>query len=301
MHSTVTVNTASTAPAVIQAIPTGKALGVEIRGVDIRQPLRPAVAEAMRAAWHANLVMIIREQPMTQDQHMAFTRNFGELEHARLYTTVSKDTSPNQDKPPFISVVSNITVDGKPIGSLGSGEAMWHTDSSLVEKPPAGGFLHAIEIPPSGGSTYFLNMYAALETLPADLRQQIEGRQILHPATHRSDGTVFKGFENVTDFSSVPGTKHPIVRTHPDTGRKALYLGRRPYASVVGLPQAESEYLLDSLWAHTTQDKFVYRHDWKVGDLVAWDNRCVMHRRDPFDPNTRRLMNRTQTRGTKPY
>jgi taurine dioxygenase len=284
-----------------QAVPTGKALGVEIRGVDIRRPLSPAAAEAMRAAWHDHLVMIVREQPMTQDQHMAFTRNFGELEYARLYTQVSKDSSPNQDKPPFISVISNITVDGKPIGSLGSGEAMWHTDSSLVEEPPAVGFLHAIEIPPAGGSTYFLNMYAALETLPADLRRQIEGRQILHPATHRSDGTLFKGYENVTDLSQVPGAKHPIIRTHPETGRKALYLGRRPHASVVGLPKAESEYLLDSLWAHTTQDRFVYRHDWKVGDLVVWDNRCVMHRRDPFDPNSRRLMNRTQTKGTKPY
>ncbi len=285
----------------LQFVPTGRALGVEVRGIDIRKPLDPATAAALRAAWHENLVLIVREQPMTHDEHLAFTRYFGEPEIARLYVTMSADKTIDNDKPPMFSVISNIVVDGKPIGSLGSGEAVWHTDSSLVETPPAAGLLHAVEVPPAGGSTWVLNMYAALDTLPADLRQQIEGRQILHPATHRSDGKPSKGFENVTDITKVPGTKHPIIRTHPDTGRKALYLGRRINASVVGMPIPESEYLLDALWAHATQEKFTYRHDWKVGDLLMWDNRCVMHRRDPFDPNSRRLMYRTQTKGTKPF
>ena len=284
----------------LQLVPTGRALGVEVRGIDIRQPLDAATVQALRAAWHEHLLLIVREQPMNHDQHLAFTRHFGEPEYARLYQTMSADKTHDRDKPPLFSVISNIVVDGKPIGSLGNGEAIWHTDSSLVETPPAAGLLHSVEVPPRGGSTHLLNMYAALETLPAGIRQQIEGRQILHPATHRSDGKPSKGFENVTDITKVPGSKHPIIRTHPETGRKALYLGRRLMSSVIGLPLAESEHLLDTLWAHATQEKFTYRHDWKVGDLLVWDNRCTMHRRDPFDADARRLMYRTQTKGTRP-
>ena len=289
----------------MEVVPTGAALGAEIRGVDIRKPLSKADAEAMRAAWHKHLVMIVREQPMTVEQHMAFTENFGELDlsGANLYkANFSGDKLGNLDgvTPPQISVVSNILVDGKKIGSLGNAEAVWHTDSSLVECPPAGGFLHSLKIPPVGGATYFLNMYEALDTLPADLRQQVDGRFIIHPVSHSSDMTPRKGFEHMTDFSNVPGPEHPIVRTHPDTGRKALYLGRRLHSRVAGMDKAESEYLLDSLWAHCSQDKFVYRHDWKVGDLVAWDNRCAMHRRDGFDSKYERLMHRTQTKGARP-
>ena len=284
----------------MQLVPTGSALGIEIQGIDVRKPLSREDADGIRDAWHRNLIFIIREQPMTQEQHMAFTQNFGALEYARLYRKPTKDQVDHSDKPAHLSVVSNIMKDGKPIGSLGSGEAMWHTDSSFVETPPAAGFLHAIEIPPAGGATYFLNMYEALETLPDDLSARIEGRTLHHAATHRSDGRVTPGFEDVADIRTVPGADHPIIRTHPDTGRKALYLGRRPYSSIVGMALDESEEILNSLWDHVQQEKFVYRHDWRVGDLVAWDNRCAMHRRDSFDPTARRLMNRAQLKGTKP-
>lgn len=297
---TAPVTAAAKPSSALQFVPTGRALGVEVRGIDIREPLDADTAAALRAAWHENLVLIVREQPMTHDQHLAFTRYFGEPEKARLYLTMSSDKDHDSDKPPMFSVISNIVVDGKPIGSLGSGEAVWHTDSSLVEMPPAAGLLHSVEVPPAGGSTWVLNMYAALETLPADLRQQIEGRQILHPATHRSDGKPSKGFENVTDITKVPGTRHPIVRTHPDTGRKALYLGRRINASVVGMPIPESEHLLDALWAHATQEKFTYRHDWKVGDLLMWDNRCTSHARQDFPAQELRYMRRLTVKGEKP-
>ncbi len=290
----------------MEIVSTGHALGAEIRGVDIRRDLNPEQAAALRDAWHEHLVLFVRRQPMSVEQHMAFTRHFGELEHSgphyfRKYYGGGKEDRAGVEMPPEISVISNIVVDGKPIGSLGSGEAKWHTDSSIGEAPPAGGFLRSIEIPDEGGSTHFMNMYAVYDTLPPELARRIDGLRILHPATHRSTQQPRPGFENVTDLNQVPGARHPIVRTHPETGRQSLYLGRRLNASIVGMDPAESERLLDALWAHTVQDKFVHRHDWQVGDLVLWDNRCTMHRRDAFDPSSRRLMHKTQTVGTKPF
>ena len=286
-------------------VSTGLALGAEIRDLDIGQDLPAPQATALRDAWHEHLVLFVRCQPISIERHMAFTRYFGALEHSgpnyfRKYYGGAKEDRAGADMPPEISVISNIVVDGKPMGSLGSGEAKWHTDSSIGEYPPAGGFLRALEIPEVGGSTYFMNMYDVYDTLPADLSRRIAGLRILHPATHRSTQQPQPGFENVTNLSQVPGARHPIVRTHPDTGRPSLYLGRRLNASVVGLPAQESEALLDALWAHAVQDRFVYRHDWQVGDLVMWDNRCTMHRRDAFDPSSRRLMHKTQTVGSKP-
>ncbi|HET8996796.1 MAG TPA: TauD/TfdA family dioxygenase [Acetobacteraceae bacterium] len=280
-------------------------LGADITGVDIRAPLSPADRDQILAAWHNHLVVRFRGQPMSDEQHMAFTRNFGELEFAaeklveRTYG-VTSDTANRTGVPPQIAVISNIVENGKPIGALGSGEAFWHTDSSFVDVPPAGSFLRAIEVPPRGGATYFLNMYAAYDTLPDDVQHRIADLQAIHPMTHSSSGKPRKGFENITDVTQVPGPRHPLVRTHPDTGRKCLFLGRRLNAYVCGLPVEESEALLDRLWAHATQEKFTWRQEWQVGDLIIWDNRCAMHRRDPFDPAARRLMHRTQTKGTRP-
>ena len=289
----------------VSVSPFAAGLGADVAGVDIRRPLAPADRDAIRAAWLANLVLRLRGQPMTDEAHMAFTRNFGELEYS-AYGLVEKEYGVKSEidsrgkTRPEIAVISNILEDGKPIGGLGHGEAFWHTDSSFVEIPPAGSVLRAIEIPPEGGATCFLNMYSAYETLPEDLRERIRGREAVHAVTHSSAGEPRKGFETVTDVSRVPGARHPLVRTHPETGRKALFLGRRINAYVVGLPVAESEDLLDRLWAHATQEKFTWRQDWRVGDLIIWDNRCVMHRRDAFDPATRRLLHRTQTKGTRP-
>lgn len=290
----------------MQVIPTESALGAEIRGIDIRKPLSADQVAAIRAVWLEHLVFIVREQPMTVEQHMAFAEKFGELElsgNSLFKKNFSGEKLGNTDgvTPPQISIVSNITIDGKPIGSLGNAEAVWHSDSSLVECPPAGGFLHSREIPPSGGNTHFLNMYMALETMPAALRTAIEGRNILHPATHSSDQKPRKGFENVTDFSDVPGMEHPAICTHPETGRKALYLGRRLWSRFPDMPIDESEDLMNAVWAHTTQEEFTYSHEWSIGDLVVWDNRCAMHRRDSFPADARRLMHRAQTKGHRPY
>ena len=237
---------------------------------------------------------------------MIDTRQFGELEFAPAalidmqYGVKTENEGRRREIPPEIAVISNIVEDGKAIGGLGYDEAFWHTDSSFVEVPPAASLLRSLEIPPEGGATYFLNMYSAYETLPDDIKDRIAGMRVIHAATHSSGGKAHKGFETVSDLTKVPGARQPLVRTHPETGRKALFLGRRINSYIVGLPVEESERLLDLLWAHATQEKFTWRQDWRIGDLVWWDNRCAMHRRDAFDPATRRLMHRTQLKGTRP-
>jgi taurine dioxygenase len=245
---------------------------------------------------------------MSDEQHMAFTRQFGALEFnpakliERQYGVETQTAGRKREIPPEISVISNILENGKPIGGLGDGEAFWHTDSSFVDVPPAASLLRCLECPPpsAGGATYFLNMYSAYETLPADVKQRIAGLKARHAATHNSGGRAHKGFETIADVTQVPGAVHPLVRTHPETGRKCLFLGRRINAYILGLPVEESESLLDFLWEHTCQERFTWKQEWRVGDLVWWDNRCAIHRRDAFDPNARRLMHRTQLKGTPP-
>jgi alpha-ketoglutarate-dependent taurine dioxygenase len=292
----------------IEVVPFAAGCGAEIRGADIRRPLAPQDRDRIRAAWLDHLVLRFRDQPMSDAEHMAFTRQFGELEYnpARLIETqygVETQTAGRRTEiPPEISVISNIVEDGKPIGGLGDGEAFWHTDSSFVDVPPAASLLRCLECPPpaAGGATYFLNCYAAYDTLPEATKRRIDRVMMIHAATHSSGGKAHKGFETVTDVTKVPGARQPLVRTHPETGRKALFLGRRINAYVIGLPVAESEALLDELWAHACQDRFTWKQEWRQGDLVWWDNRCAMHRRDAFDPGTRRLMHRTQLKGTPP-
>jgi taurine dioxygenase len=282
--------------------------GAEIGGVDLREPLSAEDRDAIRAAWLDHLVLRFRDQQLTDGQHMAFTRRFGELEFnpakliADKYGVETQTSGRKGEVPPEISVISNILENGKAIGGLGDGEAFWHTDSSFVDVPPAASLLRSLEVPPpsAGGATEFLNMYSAYETLPADIKARLAGMTAIHAATHNSGGRAHKGFESVADVSKVPGAHQPLVRTHPETGKKALFLGRRINAYVTGLPVDESEALLDFLWEHTCQEKFTWRQEWRVGDLIWWDNRCAMHRRDAFDPATRRLMHRTQLKGTRP-
>lgn len=292
----------------MEIVPFKAGLGADIVGIDVRKKATEEDQRFLRNAWGDFLVLRIREQPMTDEEHMAFSRIFGSLDLnptavlARDYgVKVGEDNS--SKIPPEIGVVSNVVEDGKLIGDLGSGEAAWHTDSSFLDSPPAGSALRALEVPPSGGDTHFLNMYKAYDTLSDSLKQQIDGRVAVHSSTHKSDGTVRPGFENIVvkDPNDMPGARHPLVRTHPYTGRKALFLGRRLGAFVVGLSFEESEALLDKLWTHSLQDQFTWTQRWKVGDLVIWDNRCTMHRRDSFDASARRIMHRTQIAGDRPF
>ena len=169
---------------------------------------------------------------------------------------------------------------------------------TYVEVPPKAAVLYSLEVPPDGGNTYFADMFAAYETLPDALKKAAEGKVAVHDASRNSAGMLRKGYKEVTDVRETVGAGHPLVRTDPDTGRKALFLGRRPNSYVVGLSVIDSEALLDALWAHATQRQFAMCHGWRVGDVLMWNNLSVLHRRDPFDPKTRRVMHRAQIKAT---
>lgn len=285
----------------IEIVPLGETLGAEIRGVDLSRRLDASVTKAIRAAWLEHLVLLFRGAPLSDQNLIDFTLGFGDLEFPPS-TLLNVELGPGRQPavPLEVNVISNVKENGKAIGHLGAGEAAWHTDSAFVDVPPAASVLHALEIPPAGGNTSFLNMYAAYETLAEDLRKRIEGKRIKHDQTYTSAGDRRDGYENVTDIRDAPGPWHPAVRTHPETGRKALYLGRRLNGYVEGYSLAENEALLDAIWAHTLQDSFVWEHEWAVGDVLMWDNRCVMHRREAFDDSSRRIMHRTQLAGDRP-
>jgi taurine dioxygenase len=273
------------------------ALGAEVGGIDLSRAIPPADVDAIEAAWRERLVVVFHDQSLSDPQLIAFSRNFGELD----------PPGPNPYGEPFnkehpeLNVISNVVENGKPTGNLGDGEAVWHADMTYVEVPPKAAMLHALEVPPpeAGGNTYFANMFAAYETLPADLKKAVEGKTAVHDASRNSAGLLRKGFKEVSDVRETVGAHHPLVRTDPTTARKALFLGRRPNAYVLGLGVAESEALLDALWAHATQPRFAMCHEWKVGDVLMWNNLSVLHRRAPFDPKTRRVMHRSQIKGNE--
>jgi taurine dioxygenase len=273
-------------------VPTGGGLGAEIRSVDLRRLGDDAFA-AIHRAWQDHLVLLFRGQELTDAELIAFSRRFGELDLAPIQETGRRFV----EGMPELYVVSNVLKDGEGIGSLGHGEAVWHTDMSYLPDPPKASMLYALEIPPTGGNTEFANMYAIYEALPADLKRAIAGLRIKHDGTYNSGGYVRQGVTPTDDPRQSPGAFHPLVCTHPETGRQMLYLGRRRNAYIEGFDLAESEALLDALWAYADSAEFAWHTVWQVGDLVLWDNRCTMHRRDPFDPAARRVMHRTQIKG----
>ena len=275
--------------------PSGAALSADVVGVDLSLPISDALYAQIRQAWNDHLVLRFRGQKLDDPQFLTFARLFGELDKAPVHA--GKDV---ENPFPEITVMSNIKVNGKSIGNLGHYEAVWHSDMSYNESCPMGSLLYAIEVPPVGGNTGFANMYRAYDTLPPELKREIAGKGCRHDSSRNSAGELRKGFKEITDPREAPGAIHPIIRTHPETHKNSLFLGRRQSAYIIGMPLDESEDLLNRLWAHATQKAFEWYQVWQVGDLVMWDNRSAMHRRDEFDANTRRLMHRTQVKGGKP-
>src|ERR1700722_16553443 len=282
----------------VRVRPTGAALAADVEGVDLGGAVAPETMAAIKAAWGDNLVLRFRGQSLSDDDLMRFSRQFGELDWAPVAAADVKIAG--ADEKQYVMVISNVVENGVAIGQLGAYEAVWHTDMSYIAEPPMASALYSLEVPPSGGDTGFCNMYRALETLPAELRRAVDGKTCIHDASRNSAGELRRGYVDAPDASKTVGAEHPIVRTHPATGRKALFLGRRRNAYIRGLSLADSEALLDALWAHATKDEFSWYQQWRAGDLILWDNRCVMHRRDAFDPATRRVMHRTQIQGDRP-
>jgi len=283
----------------IRIHPFGAALGADVEGADLAT-LTDADFALIHQAWLDHLVLRFRNQSLDDHAHVAFGRRFGALDFnpgTRLTGKVYVAGIPE------IVKISNIVENGKPVGELGAGEADWHTDMCFIETPPSASLLRSLEIPEDGGGdTSWLNMEAAYAALPDALKQAVAGRSIKHDAVYVSSGKQRPGTvaPESGDIRDIAGAVHPIVRTHPETRRPSLYLGKRFNAYVMGMAVDESEALLDALWAHTLGGDFRWTQHWRVGDLMIWDNRCTMHQRGAFDPAMRRLLHRVVVKGDKP-
>jgi taurine dioxygenase len=271
-----------------------KSLGGEIIDLDISNRLTQDQINFINESWDERLVLVFKKQNLDDHKLINFSKYFGELD----------PPGPNPygvtflPEFPEINVISNVKNEqGTPIGNLGDGEAVWHADMTYQEIPPKAGILYALEVPENQGNTHFANMALAYSELPNRLKEKINGKILIHDSAHNSAGMLRKGYEEVENPSDTPGARHPIVIRDKNTNKKLLFLGRRPHAYIIGLELEESEDLLNEIWEHATQDKFTWTQQWENGDLLMWKNLNVLHKRDAFDPNTRRVMHRTQIKG----
>ena len=275
-------------------INSSASLGGEIIGIKIDEKLTKDHIDFINTSWDERLVLVFKNQNIDDKTLINFSKNFGELD----------PPAPNPygitflPEFPEINVISNVkSEEGAPIGNLGDGEAVWHADMTYQEIPPKAGILYSLEVPKNQGNTHFANMALAYEELPTALKNKIDGKILIHDASHNSAGQLRKGYKENADPSQTPGAKHPIIFKDPNTQKKSLFLGRRPHAYIVGMTIDESEKVLNELWSHATQEKYTFTHRWQNNEVLMWKNLFVLHKRDSFDPNTRRVMHRTQISG----
>ena len=268
--------------------PLSASIGAEIVGLDLSQPMSDALFAKVLDTWHQNLVILFRDQQLSEHDQVRFGARFGPpaVSHTKRFTT----------KNPAVMLISNIRENGQMIGALPDGEMHFHSDQCHQERPAMASMLYALEVPSKGGNTLFANAYKAYETLPESIKTRIEGRKALNAydyqaaATHR--GTRLR--------EGIPSCWHPAVRTHPATGKKALYVNRLMTIAIEGMPEEESDRLLGTLFDHQEQPQFVYEHVWRPHDLLLWDNRCALHARTDFSAAERRLLRRLTILGEKP-
>ncbi len=270
--------------------PMASTFGAEIVGLDLRLPFDDRTRDALYDAFLGYQLLCFRDQDLTKHEQVAYSRRFGELEGHTLRNRGADDE-------PFVHVVSNLGPDGKPTGKVGS--TMWHTDKSFRPLPSMATILHARTLPPGGGDTCFANMYAAYAALPPEEQTALDGVRVVHSweLSRENEHRVMSAEEK----RDAPTNAWPLARTHPDTGRVGLFMGMHA-SHLEGLPRDEGRARIEALEAHATADRFVYRHQWRAGDLLMWDNRCLLHRADPnFDAARHpRVMHRTCLRGTAP-
>jgi len=278
--------------------PISPALGAEITGGDLTRASDQDI-RTIKQALADHLVVRFRGHNLDDGAYTRLAEKLGELHTTPDYSRSRKVYIPEH---PFITIVSNVMENGEPIGDTGDGELNWHTDLAFTDYPSEYTMLLAREVPPAGGNTGFANMYRAYEAMPDALKTRVAKLKCKHQASHNAQGGTRPGYKDIEtdDVREMPGPIHPIVRTHPVTGRKALFLGRRFGGYIPGLPLAKSEVLLDELWSYAALPENTWHQEWQVGDLVIWDNRCTMHRRDSFQGQGRRRMHRLMTRGTRP-
>ena len=275
----------------MQVIPIAGTFGADITGVRLGS-LSDASFEDIYGAWLEYGVLRFREQSLTKDDLQAFSHRFGPLEEIPLGRSSQAQRAKVDNL--FVTPISNIIVDGRPIGGLGDAEASWHSDMTYVERPPPASVLLGVEIPPVGGDTFFADQREALALLPDSLRARIATLTIKHDAAHDSVGMLRPGFDAFDDPRDAPGAEHAIILKHDETGDECLYLGRRDWAYIPGLSLQDSEALLDELWRYAVPAHAVVEQNWLPGDVIIWDNRRCLHRRSSIDPSHRRLLLRCQ-------
>ena len=269
----------------------GQSFVAEVMDVDLGR-ISDSEFRVLYKAWLEFGVLRIRGQSLNDGELQRFSNRFGPLEEIP-YGKISEEEK-QKIKNRYVTVISNIEVDGKSIGGLGNKEATWHSDMTYIEDPPPASILMSLEVPELGGDTHFSDQKAAYLSLPNELVSRIENLSIKHNAAHTSVGDLRRGFDPIKDPREAPGAIHPIVRTHDETQEKVLYLGRRELAYVVGFALEESEQLLNEVWRYAAMSENVWTQQWEIGDVIIWDNRRVLHRRDGFDQSQRRLMKRCQ-------
>jgi len=287
------VNGSSVAAAALEVTRRHSLIGVEVRGVDLGDALDRAVLDRIHALWIEHLVLVFPDQAITDEQHIAFGRKFGDLE---LHPSLAHRSSRNRE----IYRVSNVDESGQIIPPSETAwqyinlSWLWHTDSSFREVPSKGSILHGLEITNAGGNTLFANLYAAYDALSQSMKERIDGLSVTHEHDYIiSRSPELSARQDKGEYDALPPVRHPLVQVHPVTRRRCLLLSPHTMVNIVGMAPVESRELLDELIAHATQDRFVYRHIWAKDDVIMWDNRCTMHAVEPFDNiNVRRVMHR---------
>ena len=273
----------------METVPLSAALGAEIRGVDASVPLSQDLFKRLEQAWHEHLVIVLRAQDLDEEAQVRFAERFGELSPIH--------TDHHSAKNKAVMYIGNRKKDGKLAGALPLGEMQFHSDQCYQERPAMGTMLYAIEVPAAGGNTLFASGYRAYEALPEEVKQELSGKKAVNVYDYGGGVLSRRG---MVDPDKGVSFAHPVVRTHPATGRKSLYVNRLMTHHIEGLPEAESARLLELAFDTLERPEFVYEHQWRVGDLLLWDNRCTLHARRDFDPNERRWLRRVTVKGDRP-
>jgi taurine dioxygenase len=272
----------------IETRPLHNTLACEVLGLRLWEPLDPDIAAELRELWSRRGVLVFRRQALSERELADFCALFGPLER-----TVRSDWA--SPAVPEVTVLSNLKDGfGRPIGGLGDGELQWHSDQSYMVKPATGAALYALELPPQGGETFWVDLRATYAALPPQLRRRVTGQRGIFDYAKRLAGYGRESDRTLSDAAraQTPPVTHALVRAHPETGERSLYLDSTTTVGIDSMDTATGMSLLDEIYESATREEFVYAHDWRVGDLVLWDNGFTMHRRTPFDPAARRLMKR---------
>lgn len=277
--------------------PLSPACGALIGGVDLTKELSDATVNAIRKAWDDHLVLIFRGQTITQEQQLRFAARFGELGNRKVAPEPLRGrTEGILQTDPKVLLVTNIKVDGEPIGAFGDGDMWYHIDSGYAARPYRYTFLYALELPSTGGNTLFSNMYKAYDAVPPALKQKLTGKKALHIHEYKRTEKA-----DLTDISKTPHFFHPVFVTHPNTGRKSLFVDRLMTQRIEGVSPQESADILEQLYEIGERPEFVFEHVWQLGDFLMWDNRCTIHARTYFPKEERRLLRRCTVEGDPLY